>query len=145
MRIIWLCGRPWLVGKDVCSLFGDKNHNRSLSRVDDEDKKIYPIETKGGKQNMTIVNESGLYTLLLGMRPQKANKKGMQDAYPLYLQERIKSLSAFRRWVTHYVLPAIRQKGDYVTVISNLPISNHKYLNMVSDVEFLIHRRDCFH
>jgi prophage antirepressor-like protein len=115
VRIITIDGQPWFVGKDVCHLFGDKNHNRSLSRVDDEDKQTVTLDTKGGRQRMTAVNESGLYSLLLDMRPQRANNNGVPDAYPPDTQERLEKLKVFRRWVTHEVLPCVRERGRYTT------------------------------
>jgi len=115
VRVIRKDGQPWFVGKDVCNFFGDKNHNRSLSRIDDEDKTTVSLETKGGRQNLTAVNESGLYALLLNMRPQKANKSGAQSAYSPEVMDRIEKLKTFRRWVTHDVLPAVRQQGEYET------------------------------
>ena len=69
VRIVHVNRQTWFIGKDVCHIFGDKNHNRSLSRVDDEDKMTVTLGTRGGRQNMTAVNESGVYTLLLNMRP----------------------------------------------------------------------------
>lgn len=102
---------PWFVGKDICSVFGDTNFKRSLKRIDEEDKNILPIPTEGGIQNMTCVNESGLYSLLFGMTPQRANKKGVSNASPP--EERIKKLRRFKRWVTSEVLPEIRKTGTY--------------------------------
>jgi len=90
VRIIQFHGKPWFAGKDVCLLFGDTNHNRSLSRIDDDEKMIFAIDTKGGKQKMTFVNEFGLYNLLLGMQPKKANKNGVQYAYPLMFRSVLK-------------------------------------------------------
>ena len=115
VRIVYRGRNPWFCGKDVCKLFGDRNHNRSLSRVSDDDKEQFEVDTKGGKQKVTFVNESGLYTLLLGMQPQKANTKGIPNAYSHHVQERLEKLSQFRRWVTHEVLPTVRQSGEYVT------------------------------
>ena len=114
VRTLIVNNEPWFVGKDICVLFGDKNHNRSLSRISDEDKDKFEILTKGGKQTLIFINESGLYSLLFSMQPQKINKKGIQDAYPLETEERIKKLKHFKRWVTHDVLPTIRKTGGYV-------------------------------
>ncbi|MCL2568800.1 MAG: Bro-N domain-containing protein [Oscillospiraceae bacterium] len=111
VRVVQADGKPWFVGKDVCRFFGDKNHSRSLLRVNEADKAILDLETKGGIQKTTLVNESGLYALLLGMHPQKANKRGVSQA----TQERIEKLTAFRHWVTHDVLPTVRHGGKYET------------------------------
>lgn len=113
LRTIEIDGEPWFVGKDVCDAFGDKNSNRSLSRVDNEDKRVIPIQTKGGIQKVTFVNESGLYSLLFTMQPQKAHK-GVSDEYPLETKERIEKLHKYKRWVTSVILPSIRKTGGYV-------------------------------
>ena len=109
-------GIPYFIGKDVCEMFGDKNHNRSLGRIDSEDKtKIDLIDNLGRKQSVIAVNESGLYALLFAMQPQKANNDGVSDAYPIEVQERIEKLHKFKRWVTSEVLPSIRKHGAYMT------------------------------
>ena len=120
-------GEVWFVGKDVCEAFGDTNYRRSLSRIDNEDKNTSQISTPGGTQNMTVINESGLYSLLFQMQPQKAkgvsqsaqpqkaHRDGVSDAYPIEIQERIDKLHRFKRWVTAEVLPAIRKHGAYLT------------------------------
>jgi prophage antirepressor-like protein len=130
VRTITKDGEPWFAGKDVCAVFGDTNHNRSLSRVLDADKAAFSIETAGGKQNVIFVNETGLYDLLFSMQPQRANHEGVRNAYPLEVQQRIEKLAVFRRWVTHEVLPSIRKVGMYAT-----PATAEKLL---SDPDFLI-------
>lgn len=109
-------GEVWFVGKDICAAFGDKNHNRSLGRVDDEDKSIVQIiDSLGRPQVVTVVNESGVYSLLFAMQPQKVNNGGVSDAYPIEVRDRIEKLRRFQRWVTHEVLPSIREHGYYMT------------------------------
>lgn len=117
IRTLKVKNEPWFLGKDVCQMFGDTNHNRSLGRIDDEDKlrrKI--IDSLGRQQTAIFINESGLYSLLFAMQPQKANKDELQDAYPIEVKERIEKLRKFKRWVTHEVLPAIRKTGGYIKV-----------------------------
>lgn len=109
-------GQVWFVGKDICTIFGDSNHNRSLGRIDDEDRKTLEItDSYGRSQNAVFINEAGLYSLLFAMQPQKANKGEVQDAYPTEVQLRIEKLKKFKRWVTHEVLPSIRKMGSYST------------------------------
>ena len=115
IRTLEIDGEMWVVGKDVCEAFGDTNHNRSLSRIDEVDKKVMPIQTKGGMQNTIFINENGLYSLLFAMQPQKAHNNGVQDEYPLEIQRRIDKLHKFKFWVTHEVLPSIRKHGAYMT------------------------------
>lgn len=106
---------PWFVGKDVCEAFGDTNYRRSLSRIEEEDKHIAKIDTPGGKQNMTFVNESGLYSLLFLMQPTKA--RGVSQSEHPY-EERVQKLKHFKHWVTSEVLPSIRKHGAYATPIT---------------------------
>ena len=105
---------PWFVGKDVCLMFGDKNHNRSLSRIDEIDRNIIEIiDSRKRKQNAIIINESGLYSLLFTMQPQKAHNYGVSDEYPIEVQERIDKLHKFKHWITSEVIPSIRKTGSY--------------------------------
>lgn len=114
IRTVEINNEPWFVGKDICVLFGDKNHNRSLGRIGNEDKRKYEItDLLGRKQEIIVINESGLYSLLFAMQPQKANNGGDSDAYPIETQERIAKLRQFKRWVTSEVLPSIRKTGSY--------------------------------
>lgn len=82
VRTVVIDGEPWFVGKDVCEVFGDANHKRSLKRIDEEDKRMVKIQTNGGQQTMTTINESGLYGLLFSMQPAKA--KGVTQNTPPY-------------------------------------------------------------
>jgi prophage antirepressor-like protein len=107
-------GEYWFVGRDVCNAFQDKNPNRSIGRIDDCDKRSLKIkDSLGREQTVTVINESGLYALLFAMQPQKANKDGVSNAYPIEVQERIEKLRRFKRWVTHDVLPTLRKTGSY--------------------------------
>lgn len=95
VRTLEMNGEPWLVGKDVAEILGyAKARNAIASHVDDEDKKDAPIQGDlGGVQSMTIINESGLYSLILSSKLPTAKN--------------------FKRWVTSEVLPAIRKHGMY--------------------------------
>lgn len=84
-------GEPWFVAADVLDALG--LDRKALERLDDDEKGVSSIHTLGGAQDMTVVNESGLYNLILGSRKPQAK--------------------AFKRWVTHEVLPAIRKTGSY--------------------------------
>lgn len=108
IRTTIINGQLWWVAKDVCDYFGDKNRNRSLSALDDDEKGYTPIDTLGGKQKISIINESGLYHLLFIMQPTEGRNVSKE-----YIQERIDTIRAFKRWVTHDVLPSIRTKGYY--------------------------------
>lgn len=99
VRAITRKGEPWFVGRDVAKALGygddGKSATNAVSRhVDSEDKGVTEIVTPGGKQNITIINESGLYSLILSSKLPTAKK--------------------FKRWVTSEVLPSIRQTGGYI-------------------------------
>lgn len=89
-------GEPWFVGKDVAELLGyAKPQNAIATHVDDEDKTLAPIQggCSTGTQNTIIINESGLYSLILSSK--------------------LPSAKAFKRWITHEVIPSIRKTGGY--------------------------------
>ena len=93
-------GEPWFVAADVLSTIS--LDRKALKRLDDDEKGVNSIHTPGGVQEMTTVNEPGLYALVLGSRKAEAKR--------------------FKRWVTHEVLPAIRKTGSYaVPAIAALP------------------------
>ncbi|MFY9138790.1 Bro-N domain-containing protein [Zwartia sp.] len=85
-------GEPWFVAADVLATLS--LDRKALERLDDDEKGVNSIHTPGGIQEMTTVNESGLYSVVLGSRKSEAKR--------------------FKRWVTHEVLPAIRKTGTYV-------------------------------
>lgn len=87
-------GLVWFVAQDVCQALGLTNTAQALARIDEDMKGVIDAYTPGGKQTMTTVSEPGLYALIF--RSNKAAAK------------------AFQRWVTHDVLPAIRQDGLYI-------------------------------
>ena len=94
VRVIEKDGEPWFVAKDVCDVLEYANSRKALSdHLDDDEKGVTKCDTLGGMQEMSIINEPGLYKLI--MRSSKPKAK------------------AFQRWVTHDVLPAIRKNGVY--------------------------------
>lgn len=100
MRTITISGQPWFVGKDVAEALGyvkgKSLANAVANHVDVEDKGVTEMMTPGGAQKMTIINESGLYSLILSSKLPTAKK--------------------FKHWVTSEVLPAIRKTGGYIPV-----------------------------
>lgn len=95
VRVVMVNGEPWWVANDVCAMLDIANNRDALARLDDDEKGVALIDTPGGPQEMGIVNEAGLYNLILGSRKPEAK--------------------AVKRWVTHEVLPAIRKHGLYAT------------------------------
>lgn len=100
LRTVTINGEPWLVGKDVAAALGYSNTKKALSdHVDNEDKLqgdgVTIRDPMGREQNPTVINESGLYSLVLSSKLPTAKK--------------------FRRWVTSEVIPSIRKHGAYIT------------------------------
>lgn len=94
VRTVEINGTPWLVGKDVAIALGYKNPQRAIrDHVDTEDQGVTKTVTPSGEQEMLIINESGLYSLILSSKMPKAK--------------------AFKHWVTSEVLPAIHKTGAY--------------------------------
>lgn len=110
IRAALIDNEPWFVLKDVCVAFGETNYRRVAARLDDEEKGVSQINTPGGTQSMTVVNEAGLYSALFAMQPEKA--RGVNEEYISNRQEQLKK---FKHWVTHEVLPPIRKHGMYMT------------------------------
>jgi prophage antirepressor-like protein len=110
IRILEIDCEPWFVAKDICKYFGESNYRRAIKNVDADDKGVSQINTPGGKQKMTTVNESGLYSLLFAMQPERA-----RGVTPEYIRDRQEKVRFFKRWVTHDVLPSIRKTGAYLS------------------------------
>ena len=91
-------GQPWFVAADVCAALDLPDTHKAIARLDDDEKGRNSIPTPGGQQEMSVVNESGLYNLVLGSRKPEAKR--------------------FKRWITHEVLPSIRKTGSYTSTTS---------------------------
>lgn len=96
IRTIMIDGEPWFVGNDVAGILKYKDKYSALKKnVDEEDKRLCPVGSTSGTQETTVINESGLYSLIFGSKLESAKK--------------------FKRWVTSEVLPQIRRTGSYGT------------------------------
>lgn len=96
VRVLEINNEPWFVGKDVAEVLGYKNGSRDINRhVDEDDRQNYQNGTLESNRGLTIINESGLYSLILSSKLSNAKK--------------------FKRWVTSEVLPTIRKHGMYAT------------------------------
>ena len=96
IRTVDLNGEPWFVGKDIAAALGYSNPQKAIrDHVDALDKGVNEMDTPGGKQQMPIINESGVYSLIFGSKLEGAVR--------------------FKRWVTGEVLPSIRKHGAYMT------------------------------
>lgn len=99
VRAVTLKGEPWFVAADVCRALGLGNSSMAVSKLDDDEKMTLSLtdshsNQRGGAQMATIINEPGLYALVLSSRKPEAK--------------------AFKRWITHEVIPSIRKTGGYI-------------------------------
>ncbi|MBS1141556.1 MAG: N-terminal [Proteobacteria bacterium] len=87
-------GQAWFVAADVCKALEIKNSRQSLSTLEPDEKGVCTTDTLGGRQQVAIINESGLYSLIFRSRKESAKR--------------------FKKWVTAVVIPSIRQNGGYI-------------------------------
>jgi hypothetical protein len=93
VRALEIDGEPWFIASEVCDALGHTNARVALQRLDDDEKGVRKVYTLGGEQKVNIINESGLYSLILRSNKPEAKR--------------------FKRWVTKEVLPSIRKSGYY--------------------------------
>lgn len=105
VRIVARDGEPWFVLADVCRVLEVGNAPQAATRLDDDEKGIINSDTPGGRQNVTIINESGLYSLILTSRKPQAKR--------------------FKKWVTSEILPSIRKMGTYSTAPALPDLTDH--------------------
>ena len=103
IRTLVIDGQPWFVAKDVCDVLEIGNTSDALKGLDEDEKGIATVDTPGGPQQMSTVNEPGLYSLILRSRKPEAKR--------------------FKRWITHDVLPALRKTGTYALPGREKPIA----------------------
>ena len=108
VRVVSQDGEPWFVAKDVCDVLEIVNSRKAVSALDDDEKGLRKVQTPGGEQELSIISESGLYTLVI-----RSNKP---QAKP------------FRKWVTAEVLPTIRKTGGYNLKDSKTVNVSHTHL-----------------
>lgn len=99
IRVEMVNGEPWFVAKDIARALGYGHTPHMTRRLDDDEKGVRSVDTPGGKQPLTVINEPGLYAAVLGSKISEAK--------------------AFQRWVTHEVLPSIRRTGGYMAARSD--------------------------
>ncbi|MEU1284970.1 BRO family protein [Kitasatospora sp. NPDC005856] len=103
VRVTVINSEPWFVAADVAMVLDLGNPRSSLALLDDDEKGVHTMDTPGGPQQMVTVSEAGLYSLILRSRKPQAK--------------------AFKRWITHEVIPSIRRTGSYAVapVVPMLP------------------------
>ena len=99
LRVVERKVQPWFVAKDVCDILELGNPRSSLALLDEDEKDVHSMDTPGGKQEMTIISEPGLYSLILRSRKPEAK--------------------AFKRWVTHYFFPSTPKTDGYLLAKPN--------------------------
>lgn len=115
LRGLKISGEPWFVGKDVAAALGYVDTAQAIRKhVDDEDKGVVEATTPGGKQKITTINESGLYSLMLKSKLPGAKK--------------------FKRWVTSEVLPSIRRAGAYA-MLAAAPADDAMFERLWAELE----------
>ena len=117
VRIVEKDGEPWFVAKDVCDILALGNPRSSIALLDEDERGVHSMDTPSGKQEMGIISEAGLYSLILRSRKPEAK--------------------AFKRWVTHEVLPSIRKTGAYLSP----GMSNEQVKALVATLEEEMYRR----
>ena len=124
VRMQMIKDEPWFAAKDVCELLGLDNSRQAVSRLDDDEKGVINSDTLGGKQELTFVNESGMYALIFQSRKPQAR--------------------AFRKWVTGEVLPSLRKYGYYVAPGAQLTDEQREELErvMMGRMQRYLSRRD---
>lgn len=118
VRTVTIDGEPYFVGKDVAEVLGYQRADNAIrNHVDDDDKLTHQFSASGQKRNMTIINESGLYALILGSKLPQAKE--------------------FKRWVTSEVLPTIRKHGAYLTdsKIEEVLLSPDTIINLATQLK----------
>ena len=99
VRTLTIENQPWFVGKDVCDILEYGNYRDALSKLDDDERRVSEFPTPSGIQKMTVINQSGLYALIL--RSNKPEAK------------------IFRKWITSEVIPSLRKTGSYTMPNAN--------------------------
>ncbi len=112
VRVISQDGNPWFVGADVCAVLDIVKPSNAISRLDDDEKGALTMGTLGGPQEMTIINESGLYSMVLTSRKPEAK--------------------SFKKWITSEVIPSIRKTGGYNSGPASIDVRDPSNLAAIS-------------
>ncbi|ULH16011.1 Bro-N domain-containing protein [Deinococcus sp. KNUC1210] len=114
VRMVLVDGEPWFVAADVAEILSLGNVRSSLALLDEDERGVHTVDTFGGPQLLSILNESGLFNLVLRSRRDEAKP--------------------FRKWVTGEVLPTIRKTGSYGLSTPALPQSLPEALRLAADL-----------
>ena len=120
VRVLIIDGEPWFVAVDVCAALHINNNRMALERLDDDERGVSVMDTPGGPQKMSIINESGLYALILTSRKPEAKK--------------------FKKWVTSEVLPTLRKQGHYTILGADEPVFKLTQQDLTDLIERCVER-----
>lgn len=109
VRMVEIDSAPWFVLVDVCCALEIMNPTRAAAKLDEDEKGLHTVKTLGGEQQVNVINESGLYSLILTSRKPAAKR--------------------FKKWVTGEVLPAIRRTGRYEPT-ATVPTANAEIITI---------------
>ena len=128
VRVVDHRNAPWFIAKDICDALEVKNTAQALIRLDDDEKDVILNDTPGGTQETSVVNEPGMYSLVLSSRKKEARE--------------------FKRWITHEVIPAIRATGKYDIRQNNVPAviadDVRRQGNDISDIKAMLQQSGIF-
>ena len=123
IRTLLINGEPWFIGKDVAESLGYANTSKAIKdHVNKEDKAVTKCYTPGGEQEMTVINESGLYSLIFSSQLPNAKK--------------------FKKWVTSEVLPQIRKTGSYTLAKEQYTVTPKEELECLNVVSGILNFND---
>lgn len=121
VRVVMMDDTPWFVAADVCDVLDLGNPRSSLALLDADEKGVHTVDTLGGPQELSTINEPGLYSLILRSRKPQAK--------------------AFKRWVTHEVLPSIRKTGQYsASPVPAIPATYAEALRLAAEMAEQVER-----
>jgi len=117
VRVVELQGEPWFVAADVAAILDLGNPRPSIALLDDDERGVHTVDTLGGPQSVTVISESGLYSLILRSRKPEAR--------------------AFKRWLTTEVIPSIRRHGGYLTpaMVEQVLLSPDTIIRLATDLK----------
>lgn len=113
VRTVIIDGQPWWIAKDVCDVLGVDNVSQALDRIDNDERNTIILNEGIGNPEKAIINESGLYSLVLSSRKPEAK--------------------AFKKWITSKVLPSIRKTGEFKTRHKQIRDKSKKIRNQFTD------------
>lgn len=121
IRTVVIDGEPWFVAADVAAVLGYRMASDFTRRLDDDEKGTAPVRTLGGVQAMTVISESGLYIAVIGSQVEGAR--------------------AFKRWITHDVIPQLRRTGTY-SIAPAAPVLPQSYAEALRELAATVEARD---